>query len=92
MNWLPTLASLIDSPSRTIDKSLSVPAMDLVISANFSPPSLLKDNETSQLLLVCSCLLPAFIKSLPDKSVLLNRLAISLLINFLVSTNLSNNC
>ena len=90
-NWLPTLASLIDSPSKTIDKSFCVPAIDLVISANLSPPSLENDNNTSQLLFVCSCLLPALIRSLPFKFVLTNKLAISLLMNFLVSFNFKNN-
>ena len=68
----------------------SDPAIDLVISANFSPPSLLNVSKTSQLLFVCSCLLPALIKSFPDNSVSMNRFAISLLINNLVSINFSN--
>jgi len=64
-----------------------VPAIDFVISANFSPPELLKVNKTSQLLFVCSCLLPALIRSLPDKSVLINKFVISLSIYFLISIN-----
>ena len=86
-NWLPTLASLIDSPSRIIANSWLVPAIDFVISANFSPPELLKVNKTSQLLFVCSCLLPALIRSLPDKSVLINKFVISLSTYFLISIN-----
>ena len=88
-NWLPTLASLIDSPSSTIDRRLLVPAIDFVISANLLPPSLLNESKTSQLLLVCSCLLPALIKSLPVNSVLLNKFAIFLFISVLTSIYLS---
>ena len=65
LNSGPTVASLIERPSSTIPRSLPVPAMDWVRPANFSPPSRLKFNVTSQATPLRSCWRPALVRSLP---------------------------
>jgi len=65
----PTVASLMERPSRTIPRTRPVPAIDWVRRANCSPPSRVKLRVTSQPLPLWRCWRPALCSSLPVNKV-----------------------